>query len=61
MSEKGPYMNAGTNPICEQEMYDCASYISGRCILLIDTKFKRKCPFYKPVYTSVYDHETEDK
>lgn len=53
MSEKGPYMNAGTNPVCEQKRFDCNKCLDGRCVLLTDTTFKRKCPFYKTVAEEV--------
>ena len=32
--------------LCQEK--DCFAYYKGVCSILTDTKFKRKCPFYKP-------------
>lgn len=47
MSEKGPYMNSGVNPICEQERTSCNRIYGNTCTLLTNTHFNKPCPFYK--------------
>lgn len=47
MSEKGPYMNSGVNPICEQERTSCNRIYGNACTLLTNTHFNKPCPFYK--------------
>ena len=42
------HYETGAIPICEQKRYDCNRCMAGHCILLTDTNFKRKCPFYTP-------------
>ena len=32
--------------LCNQET--CFAYYKGTCTILINTQFKKKCPFYKP-------------
>lgn len=33
---------------CQQNLDDCFAYSNGRCKVLHDTHFKRRCPFHKP-------------
>lgn len=37
------------DPVCVQKRRDCNRYNNGVCVLLTDTNFKKKCPFYKKV------------
>ncbi len=34
-------------PKCIQKQYNCFAFQNGRCICLTNTKFKKKCSFYK--------------
>lgn len=35
-------------PKCKQKRHDCfACNKNGKCVCLLDTNFKRKCPFFK--------------
>ena len=36
-------------PMCSQHRFDCFACEMGRCVALIDTKFDKPCPFYKPL------------
>lgn len=44
-------------PKCLQNRHDCfACNSGGKCVLLTNTEFKRKCPFYKKkVYVMMYE------
>lgn len=34
-------------PKCIQKQYNCFAFQNGRCLCLTNTKFKKKCSFYK--------------
>lgn len=34
-------------PVCKEARSDCACFVNGTCRGLVDTSFKRPCPFHK--------------
>lgn len=34
-------------PICKQEKNDCKANKDGCCLALLNTEFRRECPFYE--------------
>lgn len=34
-------------PLCYQRRITCFAFESGHCVILTNTRFKKKCPFFK--------------
>lgn len=40
-------MNLVNSPLCEQRKITCCAFESGHCVILTNTHFEKKCPFFK--------------
>lgn len=46
---------------CFEKKTDCNRYFEGNCELLLNTVFKKPCPFYKSVYEEMEEAVKREK